>query len=75
MNWFIKVIFAMNLACRAIKIIKREMNAYGKESLACKCLGVDLVNAKAAAAASDCRYAAAGRLPVCYVEADFAYLV
>ena len=55
MNWFLKVIFAMNLACRAIKTIKREMNAYGKEPLACKCLGVDLVNAKAAAAASDCR--------------------
>ena len=55
MSWFLKVIFAMNLACRAIKIIKREMNAYGKEPLACKCLGVDLVNAKPAAAASDCR--------------------
>ena len=34
--------------------MKREMNGYGKEPLACKCLGVDLVNAKAAAVPSDC---------------------
>ena len=37
--------------------MKIEMNGYGKEPLACKCLGVDLVNAKAAAAVSDCSWA------------------
>ena len=33
------------------------MNAYGNEPLASKCLGINLVNAKAAVVVSDCSWA------------------